>query len=389
MARWLFAGLIFGLLNLASWAQSAKTSAGTSTISAPDRHAQFREQVRAQVDGDDFVGLAYAIVTPGRATQIETFGVKDISGVDKVGPLTRFRIASLSKGFAGTVAGELIREDRLRLSTPLSEFRPDFRLKTASAVNIPIEHILTHRMGLPPNAYDNLLEDGVAVASIEKRLRTVKPICSPGSCYSYQNVTFDLIVDVIERIEGQPYSQIVSDRLFKPLGMMHASLGRAALQADEDWARPHRRRRGENWRVISVQPNYYRLPGAAGINASIADMAQWLRAQMGQSPNALSEQTLKIIHTPRTNTLSETRRKARRMPGLTKTAYGLGWRVYTYAGETVITHSGAVAGYAASIAFIPERQTGIVLLSNANTRAFHQLVPRFLDQELGRSISPS
>ena len=93
------------------------------------------------VDSDEFVGLAYAIVTPGRATQIETFGVKDINGTGRVGPHTRFRIASLSKGFAGSVAGELIREDRLKLSTPLSEFRPDFRLKTATAANIPIEQI--------------------------------------------------------------------------------------------------------------------------------------------------------------------------------------------------------------------------------------------------------
>ena len=172
--------------------------------------------------------------------------------------------------------------------------------------------------------------------------------------------------------------------MFYPLGMGDASLGKAALEQDSDWARPHRRRRGEAWRKVEVKPNYYQLPAAAGINASIVDMARWLRAQLGQSPQTLSPETLALLHAPRTNTLSETRRKARRMPGLTKTAYGLGWRIYTYGGETIITHSGAVAGYAASIAFIPDRQTGIVLLSNANTRSFHQIVPLFLQFELGR-----
>ncbi len=195
-------------------------------------------------------------------------------------------------------------------------------------MNIPIADILTHRLGLPPNAYDNLLEDGITGPRIEKRLARVKPICSPGSCYAYQNVAFDLIVDVIEQIEGLAYGEILHKRLFKPLGMAHTSLGRSALQADNDWARPHRRRRGEAWRIIDVQPNYYRLPAAAGINASINDMAKWLQAQMGQVPDVLPAETLRLIHAPRTPTLSETRRKSRRMPNLSETAYGLGWRVY-------------------------------------------------------------
>ena len=378
----ILAALMVGFTGHAHAEDSLKAQK-VSLAAAPDKMS-FHQEIEALAMGDDFIGLAYAIVRADAPTQIQTYGVKQLGTTDRIDRDTRFRIASLSKAFAGTIAAELMQEERLDLNAPLSQYRPDFRLKTAAASNIRIEQILTHRMGLPPNAYDNLLEAGTPVATIERKLAGVKPICTPGTCYGYQNVTYDLIVDVLEQIEGSPYAQILKRRIFDPLGMRHASLGKAALEADNNWARPHRRRRGEAWRKIDVKPNYYLLPAAAGVNASIADMAQWLRAQLGHAPQALSAETLALSHAPRTNTLSETRRKARRMPGLTKTAYGLGWRIYNYDGETVITHSGAVAGYAASIAFIPERQTGIVLLSNTNTRSFHQIVPLFLEYEIKR-----
>ena len=388
MFRVLILCLIVCLMPGTSWAQSGATLSGLTESETPP-HDAFDQTLKSLVAGDDLVGLAYAIVRDGEVEKIETLGIKQMGYAEAIGPDTRFRIASLSKGFSGTLAASLVQEAKLDLRQPLSAFRPDFKLKTAPASAIKIEHILTHRLGLPPNAYDNLLEDGVSVPTIERRLASVKPICTPGTCYSYQNVTFDLIVDVIEQIEGRAFHTVMQQRVFDPLGMQDSSFGASALQADANWARPHRRRRGETWRTVAVKPNYYRLPAAAGINASITDMAQWLRAQMGEAPSVLNSATLTELHKARTSTLSETRRKKRRMPALSQSSYGLGWRIYTYAGETVITHSGAVAGYAASIAFLPKQKTGIVLLSNANSRTFHNIVPLFLDLELGRQTSPS
>jgi len=349
----------------------------------------FEHALNERMESGQLVGLAYALVRKGELVRLETMGVAEFGKTRPIGPTTRFRIASLSKGFAGTLTAGLIRDNKLSLNTPLSLFRPDFRLKTAAAEAIRIEHILTHRLGLPPNAYDNLIEAGLRIPVIEKRLASVAPICKPGTCYSYQNVTYDLIVDVIEAIEGLGFETVVKQRLFDPLGMQHSSFGAEALMSDPDWARPHRRKQGEAWRTLSVKPDYYQMPAAAGINTSITDMAVWLQAQLGNRPDIVDPETLEILHTPRTQTLSETRRKKRRMPHLTASAYALGWRIYTYSGETVITHSGAVAGYAAMIVLLPQKDTGLVILSNANTRAFHEILPLFLDLELNITASPS
>lgn len=44
---------------------------------------------------------------------------------------------------------------------------------------------------------------------------------------------------------------------------------------------------------------------------------------------------------------------------------GLGWMVFHYEGETVVNHSGSDAGEQALAFFIPERRTGVVILTNS------------------------
>ena len=343
----------------------------------------FKAHLEEAAQSGDLVGLAVAVVRGGEVEMIETFGVRALGNENKVGPETTFRIASLSKGFAASVVSQQVSEGKLSLSDPVSRFAPEFRLKNAAqAKAVTLEHILSHRTSLPPYAYDNLLEAGVAPKDILAEFRKVDPICSVGRCYAYQNVTFDMSARVVEAIDGKTYAEAVQQRLFDPLDMSGASFGTVKLKQSDDWAQSHRRRRGGQWRSAPVKQPYYSVPAAGGINASITDMAKWLSAQMGHAPDVLSDEVLALMHEPRVSTPAEVRRM-RTMPQLKKAHYGLGWRVYDYAGETVVNHSGSVEGYSAQIAFLPERDVGIVLLTNSRSRAFFEILPVFLDLELG------
>jgi beta-lactamase class C len=48
-------------------------------------------------------------------------------------------------------------------------------------------------------------------------------------------------------------------------------------------------------------------------------------------------------------------------------SYGLGWRVYDYAGHRVIAHRGGVRGYRSLIMFDPALKSGVVALWNSST----------------------
>ncbi|MFT6407322.1 MAG: beta-lactamase class C [Arenicella sp.] len=213
-------------------------------------------------------------------------------------------------------------------------------------------------------------------------MKRVAPICQVGTCYAYQNVGFNMIAAAISEADNQPYRASVVSRLFEPLAMTGASFGRDELMLGGNWARSYKRRRGGEWTVVEVKPADYRVPAAGGINANILDMAKWLNAQMGNQPQALSLSSLERLHTAQVRTPGELRR-TRHMGRVDDAHYGLGWRLYEYAGHTVVNHSGSVEGYAAQIAFLPGRNVGIVLLTNSKTKLFWSILPAFLDHQLG------
>jgi len=63
----------------------------------------------------------------------------------------------------------------------------------------------------------------------------------------------------------------------------------------------------------------------------------------------------------------------------------LGWRVFTYQGQKLIFHGGAVRGYRGLIAFLPDQDVGIVVLWNSESAAPSALLPAWIDRALGIS----
>jgi len=73
------------------------------------------------------------------------------------------------------------------------------------------------------------------------------------------------------------------------------------------------------------------------------------------------------------------------MKALEEAYYGLGWRIYRYSEQLLISHFGGVDnGYLAQMAFLPELDVGIVTLTNSPSKSFFRILPAFLDEELGR-----
>ena len=342
------------------------------------------------IDTGDFVGLSVAVVHDGDVRFLRTYGETEAGSGRPVDPDTVFRIASLSKGFASSLVGLAVSEDKLSLSAPVSGFAPELALPRGGEKSLTLADILSHRTGLPPNAYDNLLEAGILPEAILPEYRKVKPTCPVSDCYAYQNIPYDLSGRALASAYDAPFPSLVEDRLFKPLGMKTASYGLGGLTRTDNWARPHTRKRQADlslpanpWTKIEVKLPYYETPAAGGVNASIRDMAQWLNAQLGNVPEVLAPEVLDLIHAPQVSTPTETRRMREAMPDLRSSHYAYGWRVYDYAGQTVVAHGGTVDGYGAQIMFVPDLDLGIVVLSNSRSKRLWKIAPMFLDLTLG------
>lgn len=358
-------------------------SASAQLTKEAQRLRAFAEELDAASKAPDFVGLAVAVVKKGKVDMMRTYGVRYAGSTEKVTPDTVFRLASLSKGFASTLAALEQNDGKLNLQTPVVTLVPEFRLKRpGDAARVTFEDVLAQRTGLPPYAYDNLLEAGTSPKEILSRYGEVKQTCAPGECFTYQNVAFNMIAAQIEKASGKPYGVELRDRILAPLGMTTASTGLQELSATGNWARPHKRIT-DGWAPVPVTDYYYKVPAAGGMNASITDLSKWLIAQMGYRPDVLPKKVLDYVHSRRIATPPETARQRSLKTPVTETSYGLGWRRYTYAGHQLLTHSGSVEGYISQIAWLPAQDAGIVILSNTRGSRAAKILPTWLDYQLG------
>lgn len=397
------AGLIAALLPLAAGSASQGATPATGTIaraigaSASDLPpalppasttatldvARFEAIAETLVANGRIPGMAMAIVKDGRILSARGYGVTDVRAPQPIDAHTVFRLASLSKSFAGTMAGLLVNDGVLRWDSRLTDYVPSFQLAMPGAAQqLTVADILSHRTGLPRNTFDRDLEANADYHSLTLRMANAPMACAPGQCYGYQNVAFSLIGDIVFAVTGRFYGEEVARRIFKPLGMHDASYGLEGIKASGRWARPHVRGRG-GWISLMPKPNYYRVAPAAGVNASISDMAQWLLAHTGHRPDLLPAPLLATLHAPLVSTPSEIRGASWRRERLTSAGYALGWRVYEYAGHRVVFHGGAVQGYRGAMALLPEQDLGVVLLWNSESALPGGLLPTILDSALG------
>lgn len=331
----------------------------------------------AQLREKKIPGAALAIVSREGIMHLQTWGVRRANESAPITTDSIFRIASMSKTFAGAAATLLVDQNLQSWDTRITDLFPNMRLGNgASYQSITLKQVASHSTGLMPHSYSNLLDDGVSYDRIKDKFADIPAVCKPGQCYGYQNVVFSLIADVVEQSTGDSYARYVEEHIFRPLGMASASVGLEAYENDPNATSPHRLRRG-SWRVTTTNPAYYSAAPAAGINASVYDMTMWLRANLGAFPELFGEDFLSQLHEPVISTPYGS--YFNRWNGLEKAYYGIGWRVFDLAGMRVIHHGGGVRGYRSEMAFAPEANIGMVLLLNAESNAANDVIPEFFN----------
>jgi len=338
--------------------------------------SEYDSFVRDFVKEREVPGVAIAIVVNNKIEFIKGFGVNKIGEKDSIGIHSVFRIASVSKGFASVLTGVLVKDSLLNWDDTVIKHLPDFILKDSTTTqDLTIRHILSHTSGLTPHAYDNLIEANITFDKIVKRLKEVNVHCKVGECYGYQNTVYSLISKIIEAVTNKDYVDILKEKVTGPLGMDDVSFSQKEFIKFHNRTYPHVRRNGK-WIPKEVRESYYNVPPAAGINASIYDMAYWLKALLGGFPNVISPDVIKEVSRPIVNTPREIRRFDWDNR-IKYAAYGMGWRIFDYDGYTMISHSGGVQGYLSQLAFFPKYKLGIVTLQNARFR--NNFLYKFID----------
>lgn len=150
---------------------------------------------------------------------------------------TVFDLASLTKPLATTLAVmQLVSQRKLKLDQPLGSIL--FRLNNTDKSRMTIKHLLCHNAGLPDHRpyYQSL-----AKLPPERRrdalrdLLTAEPLINPvGQEVLYSDLGFMILSWVIEKVSGQRLDRLLSDKIYRPLGLnlFFVDLGSKPLKAN-------------------------------------------------------------------------------------------------------------------------------------------------------------
>jgi CubicO group peptidase (beta-lactamase class C family) len=175
------------------------------------------------VTAGGFPGAAVIVGRRGRAAVAKGVGTLDWRAEARVDvDETVYDLASLTKVVATTTAlMVLFDEGKVALDAPVSRYLPEYTGGLRDQVTV--QHLLTHRAGLPAGLE---LWKRVTTPAEARAAVLAAPIrCAPGRCYEYSDLGADLLGFIIEAASGEPLDQFVTRRVFTPLGMAHTRFG--------------------------------------------------------------------------------------------------------------------------------------------------------------------
>jgi len=311
------------------------------------------EALFAQFDEGESPGVAVAVVSQGQTVFMDGFGLADLETGAPIEPQSQFRLASVSKQFAGMAIMLLAEDGVLDYDDPVTRYLPEL---SRIGEEITIRQLLQHTGGLP-DYYEALTaatdeqwptnEDAVKFFS-----DWGEPLFAPGERWEYSNPGYEMIAAIVARATGGSFSEFMVERVFEPLDMMNT------LVFDErDPEIPHRAygysEDEEGGFTLDDEDPLNFLTGSGGIYSTVEDLALWDQALNRE--DLVPTSTLEAAFTPTVFNSGETY------------PYGFGWTVGSdlFLGP-VQRHAGGWVGFSTYIARYPEVGFSVILLSNRN-----------------------
>lgn len=337
--------------------------------------AQLDNYISKAVTDFEATGLTISIVKDGDVVFKNAYGFKNAETGEKVTTASLFNIASCSKAFSSFCMGLLVEEGIVNWSDNVIDYLPEFQLADPFITReMNLVDILSHRSGLETFAGDLLwYETNYSDEEIIKRLKYIPIKNDFRSQFGYQNCMYIVAGKVIEKAKGISWSDMIYERIFKPLKMVESKTCGNDLQKGQDIALPHIK-----GKVIETSMQH---PNPAGsIFSSVDEMSNWIKMWLNKG----EFEGNKIISQQMLEELTSTKIALNVSPffknnGINFRNYAMGWFTFDYSGKKVIQHGGGMPGYISIVVIVPEENLGMVILTNDDNNLPTVLSYKILD----------
>ena len=320
-------------------------------------------------------GGVVVCVRDGELLEYSAFGCADSSTGRRFTEHSVFDIASCSKAFTTMLVSILCDEGKMNWDAPVRTYIPEFHLGDEYvSAHMTLRDMACHRSGL---ASHNLMrrlryEDVHTCEEYAKRIMNLPLSDGFRNTFHYQNELYLLLGIATERVTGEIWENLITERIAEPLGMRlyfrgSEKFGRPHFlpEDDPDIAMPHLEDHGA-WEVTFHDPFALNNP-CGGIRTDLASMRRWVEmlASGGMLPDGrrlVSEKEFRRMMTPMIYWSSPMKPDRMR-------CYGLGWAPSVYRGEDAVYHGGSLRGFRSAVGYLPERHAAVFTSVNVGPDA--------------------
>ena len=279
-------------------------------------------------------------------------------------PETKFRLGSLTKQFTATLILLLQEDGKLNINDSVSKYLPN---TPPTWTKITLANLLGHTSGIPnftglkdfptwsmsPHTPDEEVEF----------FRGAPLDFEPGSKFVNSNSNYIVLGVVVEKVSGKKYADLLHERIFDPLGMKDTGLDSDELVLAN---RAQGYRPGAHG-IEVARSESMSIPWSAGaLYSTTSDLLKWEHGLFGGK--IIRPDSLKLMTTEG------------------KGGYGLGAVIEHRVRVRIVTHSGGIEGFNTHLAFAPEKQIAVVVLSNVNGAAPDKMGRELMNTVLGNRL---
>ncbi|WP_394749181.1 serine hydrolase domain-containing protein [Spongiimicrobium salis] len=337
--------------------QSCSIQSFKQNLQADPSLQGFHEKVDAMViqkmNEYNIPGLSIGLIHYDSIIYTKGYGIRSIKNNSLVTENTVFHTASISKLFTAMAIMKLVEQRKLSLEDTLTSLLPKLKYTDNRINNITIKQLLNHTSGLRDignyhwgnnNRFDTSLEEFV----LQHHL---KLDANPSSTYQYNNLGYDILGHVIEKISFSTFDDFLKDNILAPSGMDNSDF-RYFKIPDSLKTSPHSKR----WITKHVYerktyPYTREHAPSSTLNSSSKDLSKWMISFMHNVNNLEDNKGYRQMISP---TFKPNER------------IGLGFQLGSIMSQKTISHYGGDKGFRSYLLMIPEKRIGLVLLANCD-----------------------
>ena len=355
--QWFFsASLTIVIGSLSLFAQQLSVVRLDSSKISP---SEIDTAVNRLMDEAHVTGAGIAIFNDAKVVYLKTYGLRDEEKHLPLTPDSVMTAASLTKAAFATMVVQLVHERIIALDKPVYEYLPK-PLPEYPAYNdladdtrykqITMRMLLDHTSGFPN--WRRFTDD--------KKLRIY---FLPGSRFAYSGEGIALAQLVVESVTGKSVNQLMSERIFEPLGMT-----RTSMVSEERLENDHAIGFDEQSKSLGLE-HRDKANAAGSMQTTLRDYARFVQAVLRgaipdrKSRNLMLSPQIQITSKHEFPSLSTETTTANRPIHL---SYGLGWGLYWTPYGKVFFKEGHDEGWRHYVACFDRPKTGILVMTNSS-----------------------